>query len=394
MKKNATYEEADMRAKANTMHMQPPKRLTILSRLRTIIHERWCAFKIKDNEADLQQLIDSLEKHHRTVFETTGNATIIIEEDTSISLVNQDFERLSGYSKEEIEGKMSWTLFIDKADLGKMMQYHRLRRIDPNAAPRNYYFKFIDRHGSTKDIYMTIAMIPGTKKSIASFKDISEQRRLEIEALEIAERERRTIGSDLHDGLGPHLVGIKFMLSLLKQKLASRKIPETENIDEIIRYIDQAVEKTRHLVKNLCPVDIDASGLEHALGELAAETMRLFGITCTVSFDGNAGIRDNTSATQLYFIAREAVNNAVKHSGAKHISISMERSTNSRIFSVKDDGEGISAWSRISGSGINIMKYRARLINALLDVLPGDNGGTNVVCVFQENSADEDSSNG
>ncbi len=382
-----------MPAKVNAMHMQPPKQRNTLSHLRTTFHKIFGAFKTKDEEADLQQLIDSLEKHHRTVFETTGNATIIIEEDTTISLVNADFERLSGYPKEEIEGKMSWTLFIDKADLGKMMQYHRLRRIDPNAAPRNYYFKFIDRHGSTKDIYMTVAMIPGTKKSIASFKDISEQRRLEIEALEIAERERRTIGSDLHDGLGPHLVGIKFMLSLLKQKLASRKIPETENIDEIIRYVDQAVEKTRHLVKNLCPVDIDASGLEHALAELAAETMRLFGITCTVFFDGNAGIRDNTSATQLYFIAREAVNNAVKHSGAKNITISMERSTNSCIFSVKDDGKGISAWSGFSGSGISIMKYRARLINVLLDVLPNEASGTSVVCVFQENAQEKDSYN-
>lgn len=383
-----------MPAKTSEIHMHSARKPGALSRLRAMICGRYGDFINRDKEAELQRLIDSLEKHHRTVFETTGNATIIIEEDTTISLVNADFERLSGYSKEEIEGKMSWTLFIDKDDLGKMMQYHRLRRIDPSAAPRNYYFKFIDRQGSTKDIYMTIAMIPGTKKSIASFKDISEQRRLEIEALEIAERERRKIGSDLHDGLGPHLVGIKYMLTLLKQKLVRRGLPEAENVDEISSLVDQAVEQTRHLVKNLCPVDIDASGLEHALRELAEETTRLFGTSCTVSFDGNAGIRDNTSATQLYFIAREAVNNAVKHSGASHISISMERSTNSRVFTVRDDGKGIDASRGFPGSGISIMKYRARLINALLDVLPNDGGGTSVVCVFQENAADEDSFNG
>jgi len=156
---------------------------------------------------------------YRTIFENTGNATIFIEEDTKISLANREFEQLSAYNRDEIEGKKSWTEFISPEDLDRMLEYHRLRRIDPSAAPRNYEFRFIDRFGDVKDIYMTADLIPGTRKSVASFMNITEQKRLESEIIRISEQERHQIGNDLHDGLGPHLVGIKFMANLLKQKL-------------------------------------------------------------------------------------------------------------------------------------------------------------------------------
>ena len=239
------------------------------------------AFALHDMQAESKQLqmreiINSLEARHRTVFENTGNATCVFEEDTTISLANSDFERLSGYSKDEIEGKMSWTSFIAEDDLNKMREYHRLRRIDPRAAPRNYYFRFIDRSGNLNDIYMTIALIPNTKKSIASFMDITEQKRLEKEVLKISEQERREIGNNLHDGLGPHLVGVKFLLNLLKKKLADRGIPEFSDIDEIGSLIDQAVSQTRLLVKGLCPVDIDSEGFAFALEELTSNVSRNF----------------------------------------------------------------------------------------------------------------------
>ncbi|MGD2178173.1 MAG: PAS domain S-box protein, partial [Anaerolineae bacterium] len=127
----------------------------------------------KRAEAALQES----EERYRAVFETTGTATAIVEEDTAISLVNAEFERLSGYSKEEIEGQKSWTEFAAPGELERMGEYHRLRRTDPNAAPRRYEFQFVDRDGELKDILLAIDMIPGTKKSVASLLDITERKR-------------------------------------------------------------------------------------------------------------------------------------------------------------------------------------------------------------------------
>ncbi|HDH28036.1 MAG TPA: PAS domain-containing sensor histidine kinase, partial [Euryarchaeota archaeon] len=108
-------------------------------------------------------------------------------------------EKLSGYSKEESQGKKSWTEFVVKDDLAGMKEYHRVRRVDPTAAPRNYEFRFIDRQGNVRDIFLAIAMIPGTKKSVASLLDITERKRAEdrlrrsVEELVVVHELDRTI---------------------------------------------------------------------------------------------------------------------------------------------------------------------------------------------------------
>jgi PAS domain S-box-containing protein len=126
-----------------------------------------------------EEALRESEGKYRTIFENTGNATIIIEEDTTISLVNAEFEKLIGYSKEELEGKKSWTEFVMKDDMERLRQFHDGRRIDPDSAPRNHEFKIIDRGGNVRDVFLTVAMIPGTEKSLASALDITERKRME-----------------------------------------------------------------------------------------------------------------------------------------------------------------------------------------------------------------------
>ncbi|RPJ50668.1 MAG: PAS domain S-box protein, partial [Methanobacteriota archaeon] len=117
---------------------------------------------------------------YRTIFETTGSATIIINEDTTIALANTEFERLFGYQETESTGR-SWIELVQKGDIERMKEYHRLRRIDPDLAPRNYEFHLIDRQGAVRDVAMTIAMIPGTGRSVASLIDITERKKAEEE---------------------------------------------------------------------------------------------------------------------------------------------------------------------------------------------------------------------
>jgi len=123
-----------------------------------------------------EKQIKKSETYYRTIFENTGTATIIVEEDTTISLVNAEFEKLYGYSKGEIECKQSWKEFVSPDYIRKMEDYHNLRRIDPNLAPRNYEFKLVDKYGNVKDIFTTVAMIPGTKKSLISLLDITDNK--------------------------------------------------------------------------------------------------------------------------------------------------------------------------------------------------------------------------
>ena len=132
-----------------------------------------------------KSLPNESEAMYRTIFENTGTATIIGEDDTTIYLANTQFQNLSGYPNEELEGKKSWTDFIVEEDLAMMLQYHRLRRVNPEAAPKHYELRFRGRNGTIRNIYITVDLIPGTQKSVLSFMDITELKRAEREVREL-----------------------------------------------------------------------------------------------------------------------------------------------------------------------------------------------------------------
>lgn len=151
----------------------------------------------KDAEEKLRQS----EIMYRSIFATTGTATCIDDENTILRLVNAKFAELTGYDREELEGKKSWTEFIVPEDLERLKEYHRLRRTDSQAAPASYSFRWKDRHGQVKDILATIALIPGTKNSVASLLDITARQQAE-KALRESEVRHRLLVETMNDGLG------------------------------------------------------------------------------------------------------------------------------------------------------------------------------------------------
>ncbi|MBD3190536.1 MAG: PAS domain S-box protein [Candidatus Heimdallarchaeota archaeon] len=138
----------------------------------------------KKAEEELYQREQELEK----IFENTGTATIIVEEDKTISKCNQQFEIVTGYSKEEIEGKMFWDQIVHPEDRTRMVRYHYTRRTKAAATvPAAYEHRIIDKYGTIKHIYLRVAVLPGTDKSVAAAMDITDR----IKAEERIERERK-----------------------------------------------------------------------------------------------------------------------------------------------------------------------------------------------------------
>lgn len=135
-----------------------------------------------ENITDHKKTEESLRKSeakYRAVFENTGAATFIIENNTTISLANKKFEELTGYKREEIEGKMSWTEFVDPGDLPKMLRYHKNRREENYQVPNRYEFSLTDKNGEVHNILAMVGIIPGTDQSIASLLDITERKQIE-----------------------------------------------------------------------------------------------------------------------------------------------------------------------------------------------------------------------
>ncbi len=131
----------------------------------------------------IEEAVLKSEEKYRATFENTGSASIVVEDNTIISLANMEFARLSGYSRQEIEGKKCWTEFVVKEDLERMLAQHRLRRETVGEALNHYDFRFVTRSGEIRNIFLTVDIIPGTKKSVASLIDITDLKKAEQELL-------------------------------------------------------------------------------------------------------------------------------------------------------------------------------------------------------------------
>ena len=166
------------------------------------------------------------EEKYRTVFENTGTAMIIIEEDMTISVTNRQFEQLSGYSKEEIENKIKWTKFVIPEDLERMKEYHLLRRKEKGSALTSYEFSFRDKLGEIKNIWLKIGMIPGTKKSVASLTDITDRKTYEGKLKKSIEDVIYTIGK-ITEVRDPYTSGHQLKVSKLSTAIAQEmKLPQ------------------------------------------------------------------------------------------------------------------------------------------------------------------------
>ena len=211
--------------------------------------------------------------------------------------------------------------------------------------------------------------------------NVTERVRLERQILEISDREQARLGRDIHDGLCQQLVSAAFDANALEQSLTGKSHPEASTARKIAGLLDEAITESRRVSRGLYPVRLEAEGLVPALKELAASTSDRFKVRCTCNAQSPGPICDNASATHFYRIAQEAVNNALKHSGALNLAIRLNESNGEIQLTVEDDGLGIApAPKRNSGMGLHTMDYRARSMGGNLRVFRGDRGGTVVSC--------------
>ena len=147
---------------------------------------------------DRKQFEENLKRSenlYRTIFSTTGAASIITAPDTTVLLANQGWENLTGVPRADQENKLSWTVFFNKDDVEMMVRYHHARREDQSLAPLVYEIRLIDVKGICHHCMVHVHMIPGTKNSVASLVDITDLKNAE-NALQMSEERYRSIIND------------------------------------------------------------------------------------------------------------------------------------------------------------------------------------------------------
>ncbi len=122
----------------------------------------------------------------RSLVEKVAVPVVLIEENM-ISLVNREFERLSGYSPEEVEGKMAWTEFFPRAEEVRIAEALGNTGENPPPMIRERECQFRDKQGNLREVAVTLSSIPGTRRRVASLMDISDSRHIEERIQEMEE---------------------------------------------------------------------------------------------------------------------------------------------------------------------------------------------------------------
>lgn len=186
----------------------------------------------------------------------------------------------------------------------------------------------------------------------------------------IREKERARLTRDIHDGVGQGLSTLKLFITLNMSKL------EPELGATLKQEVDRTSETLKSVIRNLKPIEVNSGSPVDALIKLARHLCGLAGIELQVR-RADAVTMSPETAYQLYRIGQEALNNAIKHSGASRIELEFRRRR--RVFSIQitDNGRGVGEQSG-DGLGLSSMSERAQILGGSLEITPGMDGGTRV----------------
>ena len=215
---------------------------------------------------------------------------------------------------------------------------------------------------------------------IGTIADITARKQLEAALLESSSREQQRLGRELHDGLGQELTGISLLLQGIAGQVKAANPSLSQPFDRLSGLLSSAIRNTRLLAHGLAPVTPARGGLEGALMLLAEHSTASCGLPVGLELNvGKPLPLDERAGNDLYRIAQEALNNAVRHASASTVRIRLATTTHGIELEVLDDGCGIpDDAAEGDGMGLRSMTYRAQGLRGTLEVLRRQEGGTQV----------------
>jgi signal transduction histidine kinase len=197
-------------------------------------------------------------------------------------------------------------------------------------------------------------------------RELARRQQLEKEIAVVAEEERTRVGRELHDSLGQHLAGTGLLAETVANHLEKENNTMQPTARKVVRLIDQGIELTREIARGLYSSELDGDGLFSALESLSRSVGK-GQVKCEFEHSGKPP-RSKELATQVYWVAREAVTNALKHGQPQHVWIHLRTTHDYLRLKIEDDGRGLSQGTREDGIGLKVMAQRAELAGGRLRV--------------------------
>lgn len=318
------------------------------------------------------------------IFQNAVDAIITIDHRGVIEGVNPATERMFGFSASEMIGKNVRIIMPEpyRSQHGEFMEkYLRTGKAHIIGIGREVVARKKDGTIFPVDLAVSEIRVGDRRIFTGTIRDLTERNRMLDQIMRVEQAEQQRIGGDLHDGLGQQLTGAAMLADVLRSKLQHAGSQHVEAAQDVKQVINQSIVHLRALVKGLRPVELEAEGLMMAMGQLADEAETIFRVNCEFTCPRPVLVHDRSVAEHLYYIAREAVHNAIRHGKSRNIEIRLERVGSTLSLTIADDGQGIPA--RIdpqAGRGLSIMQHRSRMVGGVFSIGRGKPAGTMVAC--------------
>ena len=120
---------------------------------------------------------------YRALFESAGDALVVVEDNTTIAMVNRRFQEMTGYRRDEVEGKKSLLSFVVEKDRQRAQEIHKKRQEKAEGLSPSVLLWMSGKEGKKWLAEVTGALVPGTRRSLVSLRDVTEAHRLREESL-------------------------------------------------------------------------------------------------------------------------------------------------------------------------------------------------------------------
>lgn len=323
-------------------------------------------------EAGTAPGIGSTPQRLQALFDGALNGILLVDDSGTYVDANPAICRLLGYGRDELVGMTVHQLVVEQAQPAAMWR----RFIDERRQIGRVALRHKRGHRVVVDYMATTNILPGLHLSVledasarvqaeeASQAALSAQQQAHFEAF------RGELALDLHDEIGQSLSA----LQLEADRLEALAPDAAERIRGLVR---QGITSLRDISRSLRPPTLDL-GLVPALKALARDTTQRSDLDVATEFPAQPRPLPAPLELALYRVAQEALNNALRHSGATRLSLRLVQDEATLTLEVCDNGRGFqpATVAATAGLGLQGMQERARAAGAELDILSTPGAGS------------------
>jgi PAS domain S-box-containing protein len=342
----------------------------------------------------------------RAIFDSAGDAMVILDEALTIVMANQASARMHGCSVDQLIGTKihAWIPQRHREMLEADVQLPADEEIVSRHRGEQDGLTCLhaDGHEFPVEVTLTQMHVNGQRFFAAAARDITTVlqdrqalersrnglRKLVSRTLTIEERVRGRIARDLHDELQQPLAAIRLDAMAMVGQAPSGALADAPA--RIAAVAGDAIAATRRIVNDLRPRILDDLGLSAALRTMIDGFAMRTGIRCGCQVLGRDGA-DESLATELtdclYRVTQESLNNIFRHARASHAQVLLDLSDGDRVvLQINDDGTGIRPEDLQKSDSVGIlgMDERVSALNGSLRIEPATGGGTLVEAVLPQ----------